>query len=98
MYECTLTQLSSSHNHVRTKVIEGKCQELPTVGLRFIMVGPPLDPKFSMRFFESSIVQDVLTTERVDTILFNTENSEYKLRFKEVSREGDTQVGSEEDS
>ena len=87
MYDCTLTQLESTHDNVRTRQIVGKCDELPTVGKMFYMTSEPLDPGYAVRLFKSSPVQDVLMTERVDTIRFRTENSQYVLRFKEQEEE-----------
>ena len=82
MYEVKLTQLSSSHNNVRTKEIVGKCYNLPKVGNAFFMVAAPLDKRAAVRYFHSSRIEKV--TGKYPKFRFKTLNSLYKLEVEGV--------------
>ena len=89
MYRVKLTQISSNHNHVRTKTIEGHCINHPKIGKRFIMFAKPLDAyteagiPTAFRFFESSLIQEVWNVPPdLNTIHFKTLNSYYTVTLQ----------------
>jgi hypothetical protein len=80
-----ITQIESTHNNVRTKTIEGKCQHLPEVGYCFAMMAEPLDPSKMFRHFvttpvKSVVIKDIRSKEG-HVYLFETQNSRYELRL-----------------
>jgi hypothetical protein len=84
MYSCEVVQLESSHNNVRTKEIKGEAVNLPVVGERWPRLGEALNPAVIYRYFRTSVVKDIIFTERDDTIIIHTENSKYKIKYREV--------------
>lgn len=75
-----LTQLSSTHDRVRTKEIEGTTAILPRVGETFVMFGEPLEIDAGVRVLWTSEIQEVEQPER-GVWIFRTENSTYKLEL-----------------
>jgi hypothetical protein len=75
----TLVRVRSSHNRLRTASISGWCRTLPKVGARFFMTAEPLDPQKDVRMVTTSPVSSV--SREGDTILFDTQNSTYRLRL-----------------
>jgi len=83
MYNVKLTKIRSNHNNLRSNVIIGKTNELPTVGEGFQMLSEGLD--FGVRHVWTSPIQHL---EKIDSIYqFNTANSVYKLEV--LSKEED---------
>lgn len=72
-----ITQLSSSHNNVRTRKIVGKTAKLPTEGKHFTMFAKPLDRTQDVRMLSTSRIKSV--REENGAYYFETQNSEYKL-------------------
>lgn len=77
-----LTQISSSHNRVRTKKIIGECASLPVEGQTFLMFADPLDTSKSVRMLHTSKLKSVRKED--STYYFETQNSEYKLKVTEL--------------
>lgn len=76
-YRVILTKLNSSHNNLRTDVIEGYTVTLPAEGVEFIMWSEGLE--FGTRYVRTTAIQ---TVERIDRIYeFNTLNSKYRLEI-----------------
>jgi len=83
MYNVKLTKIRSNHNNLRSNVIIGKTNELPTVGEGFQMLSEGLD--FGVRHVWTSPIKHL---EKIDSIYqFNTANSVYKLEV--LSKEED---------
>jgi hypothetical protein len=72
-----LTKLVSTHNSLRTDVVEGYAPFYPTKGASFIMFSTPLEKDYDIRTITTSEVQDIMYQE--DRYLFKTENSTYEL-------------------
>lgn len=68
-----LTKVESTHNNLRTDVVEGECSHLPTIGLRFVMYSDPVEVFGNMRYVSTSPVQAITQDG------FRTLNSTYKL-------------------
>ena len=81
-YEIKLTKIQSSHQKIRSNVIEGFCQELPTVGQPFKMCAEPLDLSMDIRLIETTPVKNINKLSK--GMEFKTNNSIYAL---EVIRE-----------
>ena len=77
-----LTQISSSHNNVRTKKIVGECMSLPTEGKTFLMFASPLDVDRDVRILHTSELKSVREEDNI--YYFKTQNSEYKLEILEL--------------
>lgn len=76
-YQVRLTKVKSTHQNLRSDVIEGTTYELPKVGNSFSMFGPPLNTEAS---FRGVYTTEIKVCERVgDQFQFVTENSTYKL-------------------
>ena len=76
--KCRLTRLSSIHNHLRTKVVEGNCDYRPKEGRIFFMVGKPLDPAAASRQVTTTLVLEREVSDQGKTIEFKTKNSHYR--------------------
>jgi hypothetical protein len=73
MIHCKLTKIQSTHQKLRTDVIEGWCYHLPIVGEAFSIFSDPLDPEMQVRVVRTSTVVDVYVDR------FETLNSTYEL-------------------
>lgn len=77
-----LTRLSSTHNNLRSDVIEGEAELLPEIGASFILMAAPLDEVIT----GTRVVwtTDVKSISRIDqtTIEFSTQNSSYRLEHE----------------
>lgn len=73
-----LTKLNSTHNNLRTDVIEGECIYLPRTGYSFVMTSEPLNPNASFRQIATSNVQSIFTLND-KSMEFKTMNSTYLL-------------------
>ena len=80
MYNVKLTKIRSNHNNLRSNVIIGKTNELPTVGEGFQMLSEGLD--FGVRHVWTSPIKHLEKIE--NTYQFNTANSVYKLEVFET--------------
>lgn len=82
MYNCKLIKISRPkgvEGGLRTKTVEGTSEVLPTVGKCFSMLAEPLDKNASIRFIETSVIEDVL--KKGKTYTFRTRSgSVYKLK------------------
>lgn len=68
-----LKKISSTHQRLRTNVIDGWFLDTPKVGHSFVMFADPIDPETDLRVVETTPVREV----RADS--FDTENSTYEL-------------------
>lgn len=73
-----LHKIHSVHNNLRTNVITGATDALPTVGEDFIMTAPPLDTTAGVRYIRTT---PVLSVSEDNGILFSTCNSTYRLEL-----------------
>ena len=80
LHNVKLTQLSSSHNNVRTKEILGHCSGVPRKGKRFVMSAPPLDKSKDIRVLTTTELKSV--RKDGDIYYFKTQNSAYKLEVQ----------------
>ena len=80
MHIVKLTQISSSHNNVRTKSTIGVCCELPRKHSRFLIMAKPIEPDQDFRIIDTSPVIKCKRL-RIDQNIFNftTQNSKYRL-------------------
>ena len=73
-----LVKMLSGNTNLRTNEVLGEFSTLPNIGQRFQMRGEPLDPTKDLRVVETSPI--VLVNHVSDNeIVFNTQNSMYKL-------------------
>lgn len=76
----TLTKLKSSHQNLRTNVITGHTNMLPTKGFPFVLYGEPLTEEGDGRVVVTTPVTEVIQ-ERDDYLEFTTANSTYGLDY-----------------
>lgn len=84
--KCRLTKIKSTHNNVRTDVIEGGCVQFPILGFPFTMSAEPLTFGMDVRYFRSTPIKEIRLHEEPGfsldnriAYIFVTENSTYKL-------------------
>lgn len=77
MYYVKLKKIESTHNNVRTDLIDGLAPELPEAGKRFFMYAETLDPLMDARYIQTTVVQKVQETD--EGLVITTENSVYLL-------------------
>jgi len=76
----TLRKIKSTHNNLRTDVIEGFFNHPPKEGERFVFLSEPLeDPEASFRQITTSPVKNLDLDKDTDVITFGTYNSTYLL-------------------
>jgi hypothetical protein len=81
-YQVKLTKIKSTHNNLRTDVIEGKTFKLPEVGDSFAMFGEPLTEGFDTRAVYTTEIK--VCDRQGNEFMFVTENSTYKLEVLET--------------
>lgn len=93
MYKVKLWKIKSSHNNLRTDIIEGECNELPKRGKSFVLFSESLSKSFVP---SDGLLRHIITTpvtkaiwdgEDQQACLFKTKNSTYVLLVKD---EGET--------
>lgn len=83
-----LTKITSTHDNLRTKDVEGEIDLIPTVGGRLFMVGAGID--FGSRVVVTSQITSIYLIDRSeerDLYLIETQNSEYSLEVYGGSRD-----------
>jgi hypothetical protein len=83
-----LTKISSSHENLRTKDVEGEIDRIPAVGGRLSLVGVGID--FGSRLVVTSEVVSIYLIDRSqerDLYHIQTKNSEYSLEVYGGSRD-----------
>ena len=80
-----LEKISSSHNNLRTKTMQGLFKEFPKVGSSLCIFGEGID--FGNRMILTSPVAEILDEGRdqddLEYIIFKTANSKYRLTIIE---------------
>lgn len=80
MYYCTLKKIESTHNNLRTEVVQGLVPELPVVGKSLFMYSKEiLTPNTNVRHILTSRIKEVTISDKNGDIVFRTENSLYEL-------------------
>lgn len=79
MFDSQLIQIKSTHNRLRTKIVEGLIYEWPRKGERFRIIADPIDRTKNARIVTTSVVQKIRYYPS-GTIRFDTENSSYLLK------------------
>ena len=78
-----ITKLSDNVNALRTESMTGDFYSWPEVGGRFTIFGKALSIPDGFRMIATFVVQRIVSREYLDdgamTVVFNTENSTYKL-------------------
>lgn len=74
-FKVKLHKIASTHNNLRTDVIEGTTSQLPTLDRHFLMSGSGLE--FGTRMLHTTAVTALARVG--NTILFSTKNSTYTL-------------------
>lgn len=71
-----LTKLRSSHNNLRTSMIEGETIAQPTLGESFMLFAEPLETSVGVRVVSTMLVTSI---DRLDesSVKFQTKNSCY---------------------
>lgn len=80
-----LTRLSSTHENLRTTVVEGTSDALPEVGKPFKLIGEPLDPAASFRMVYTTPIQHLEVVG--DVYRCRTENSLYEIEVTRVDND-----------
>jgi len=57
MYKVKFTKVRNTHDRLRTDIIEGEAESLPTIGKCFEMVSVGLD--FGLRYINTSVVKHI---------------------------------------
>lgn len=86
MIKCKLTKISSTHQNLRTSVVVGQCEKMPTIGAEFVMTAPPLDPAAAFRLIETTPVKFVVKLHG-GKYEFQTDNSHYALETFDDDRD-----------
>jgi len=76
MYNVTLTKVLGG-DRVRTDIVTGTCVDYPIIGESFAMVSESLTFGLDLRIVRTSTVKSI--KEEDNMIIFETENSTYKL-------------------
>lgn len=76
----TLWKLKSNHQNLRTNMVVGETNLLPTKGFPFVLLAEPLTEEGDTRVVTTTLVTEV-TQERDDYLEFTTENSTYGLEI-----------------
>lgn len=78
MIHVKLRKIRSTHDNLRTDIVEGYIDALPEVGESVRLFGEPLDPKFNARLIFTTPIKEFQC--RTATYMeFKTANSEYAL-------------------
>ena len=72
-----LTKIFSTHDRVRTNVVEGELKFTPTVGFPLQMIAPPLDKQADARFICTTPIKKI--EEKDGKQMIHTANSLYSL-------------------
>jgi len=60
MHKVRFSKIKNNHNRLRDDVIEGTCEQLPTVGSIFVLTAPPRDIEIGIRVVNTSEVVQIL--------------------------------------
>ena len=82
MITIKLKKISSSHNNLRTDVVEGVCLSFPEVGESFCMLSSPL-VSGSVRTIRTSKIKSI---EQLKSNIYSiiTQNSQYEVELLEA--------------
>jgi hypothetical protein len=78
MIAVKLTKLKSNHTNLRTDIIEGVTENLPTQDKSFLMFGEGLE--FGTRMVHTTPVLEIMSKSESE-MEFKTKNSHYKLEI-----------------
>jgi len=80
-----LEKIQSVHNNLRTSSMQGVFEDFPNVGEPFLIFGEGLE--FGNRMIHTTPIKEILEIgkdgDSLDYIIFNTDNSKYKLTLLE---------------
>jgi hypothetical protein len=79
-YKVKLTKVSTNKNGMRTPIVEGYCDELPTVGQGFILLTEPLETGDVRKVWTSNV--KAFSVEEPKEMQFTTQYSEYRLEIQ----------------
>lgn len=82
-FKIRLTKLNSTHQNLRTDVVEGVIHKKPELFECLEIYAKPLDPTKFERYVKTSPIMDIERFDEVgiDSINFNTLNSRYRLEY-----------------
>ncbi len=78
MKHVKLTKLSDNIGGLRSPDVTGTCLNLPEIGKRFLVIGPPFEYG-NLRYVSTSVVGSLEVLDNI--IAFTTENSLYSLEI-----------------
>lgn len=83
-YRGVFSNQSVDHNSLRTNSVEGEFTSLPKIGRPFNIIGESLTLGGSMRLITTSLVTKIDQHLPGQAIVFQTENSRYRLDYSEI--------------
>ena len=87
-YKGIFSNQSKDHNNLRTNSLEGHFTKPPAVGKPFSIAGQSLTEGGSMRLVSTSPVTEILM-DTGGSVIFKTENSEYRLDYYALGDDND---------
>ena len=84
MIQAILTQLSSSHQRLRTKDVEGSADRLPVVGETFVLLSKPIAEGSTHRVIATTPVTEIRHHTENGSLEFWTKNSHYGLQIQDL--------------
>ena len=84
MIKAILSQLSSSHQRLRTKDVEGSADRLPAVGETFVLLSKPIEMGSTHRVIATTPVTEIRHHTENGSLEFWTKNSHYGLQILDL--------------